>query len=228
MTYSASCYDCLFFLKWQHNLKPLEYFCFLVSRSKDANVLPTCIRRSRSDTSTADCWRRHQTRSHRLKRAGPSWQAEGTGDALILAGVGVCEALASPRAATIAKPGRISSDGLADPEKSRYGDNRSADVVSIENTYHRQHRRITPSPPRLQLQRRPRYRHKRARSPLRHATRFRVGNLPTASDRDHHLFALMFFITSSSRSHSASIFFSRAFSCSSCLERHTLATSIPP
>ncbi len=93
-----------------------------------------CIRRSPSGTSAAERWRRHRTRSHRPRRAGPPWLVEAKGDAPILAGVGVCEPPASPRATTGAKPGRRSSDGLADPEKSGSDGNRSAGIAPTAYT----------------------------------------------------------------------------------------------
>jgi Dodecin len=49
---------------------------------------------------------------------------------------------------------------------------------------------------------------------------FRVRDLLAS---DHTFFAVLSFITSSSRSRSASTFLSRAFSCSTCLSRLTSA-----
>jgi hypothetical protein len=56
----------------------------------------------------------------------------------------------------------------------------------------------------------------------------RVRYLRTASWHAHHFFALISFITSISRSRSATSFFSRAFSASSCLRRLTSSDCIAP
>src|SRR4051812_37943043 len=68
----------------------------------------------------------------------------------------------------------------------------------------------------------------RASPPLRQPPLRGAGHLLTARRHAHHFFALISFITSISRSRSATSFFSRAFSASSCFRRRTsLAWNVP-
>src|SRR5262249_58223144 len=68
----------------------------------------------------------------------------------------------------------------------------------------------------------------RASPPLRQTFARRVRYCDTASRHAHHFFAVISFITSISRSRSATSFFSRAFSASSCFRRRTsLAWNVP-
>src|SRR5262249_43182618 len=77
-------------------------------------------------------------------------------------------------------------------------------------------------------QRRPPDTKQRASPPLRQTFARRVRYCDTASRHAHHFFAVISFITSISRSRSATSFFSRAFSASSCFRRRTsLAWNVP-
>src|SRR5689334_22813318 len=71
------------------------------------------------------------------------------------------------------------------------------------------------------LQRRSRYREQRAGPPRRETKLPAIHHLLPASRHAHHFFAATSFITSISRSRSATSFFSRAFSASSCRRRLT-------
>jgi hypothetical protein len=73
----------------------------------------------------------------------------------------------------------------------------------------------------LVAQRRSRYREQRAGPPRRETTLPAIHNLPPAGRHAHQFFAATSFITSISRSRSATSFFSRAFSASSCFRRLT-------
>ena len=73
-----------------------------------------------------------------------------------------------------------------------------------------------------------RHRQKRTGSPYRNPAMARVAHLHSAGPRAYHFFALISFITSSSRSRSAASFFNRAFSCSSCRSRRTSRASSCP
>jgi hypothetical protein len=70
-------------------------------------------------------------------------------------------------------------------------------------------------------QRRSRHRKQRAGPPHRETTLPAIRNLPPASRHAHQFFAATSFMTSISRSRSATSFFSRAFSISSCFNRRT-------
>src|SRR5262249_62377906 len=61
----------------------------------------------------------------------------------------------------------------------------------------------------------------RAAPPLRQAPPRRIRHCGSASPHAHHFFAAISFITSISRSRSATSFFSRKFSASSALSRRT-------
>src|SRR3954447_9255768 len=80
----------------------------------------------------------------------------------------------------------------------------------------------------LVTQRRSRHRQKRADSPRRETTLPTIRNLLAASRHAHQFFAATSFITSISRSRSATSFFSRAFSASSCFRRRTSFAPKPP
>src|SRR4029077_8681618 len=83
----------------------------------------------------------------------------------------------------------------------------------------RQHRRILRQLRRAIVQRGSRDTEQRATPPLRQALARRVRYSGTASRHAHHFFAVTSFITSISRSRSATSFFSRSFSASSRLSR---------
>ena len=82
-------------------------------------------------------------------------------------------------------------------------------------------RRHPPLPPWWLRQRRTPNLGQRASPPLRQAPARRIRHLQSAGRHAHHFFALISFITSISRSRSATSFFSRAFSDSSCVRRRT-------
>src|SRR5215468_9620604 len=96
-----------------------------------------------------------------------------------------------------------------------------ARILPGELAYPRQHRGILLRLARAVAQRRAGHLEQRAGPPLRQAPPRRIRHLGTASPHAHHFFAAISFITSISRSRSATSFFSRKFSASSCFKRRT-------
>src|SRR5208283_4642079 len=91
-----------------------------------------------------------------------------------------------------------------------------------------QHRSILRRHLRLVPHRRSGHPDQRTRPPHRNPAMTRELHLRSARLCAHHFFALISFITSSSRSRSATIFLSRPFSNSSCFRRLTSEASSDP
>ncbi len=94
-----------------------------------------------------------------------------------------------------------------------------ARVLRRQRPHPPDHRRILGQLPALVAQRRSRHREQRAGPPRREPTLPAIRHSPPASRHAHQFFAATSFITSISRSRSATSFFSRAFSASSRLSR---------
>ena len=122
--------------------------------------------------------------------------------------------------ATADRPGRSSSCDRRGRERSECAYSHSAGIGG-KLTHPCQHGRILYGHPRSIAQCRSSHLDQRASPPLRQAPPRREHHLGTASRHAHHFFALISFITSISRSRSATSFFSRAFSASSCFSRRT-------
>src|SRR6516164_9309162 len=103
-----------------------------------------------------------------------------------------------------------------------------ARILASELAHAREDRRVGGILARSITEGRSRHLKKRAGPPLRQATACRKGDgLPT-SQHAYQFFAAISFITSISRSRSATSFFSRAFSSSSAFSRRTSFASIVP
>src|SRR3954452_509691 len=83
------------------------------------------------------------------------------------------------------------------------------------------HPGIVDRPPALIAERRPRNREQRAGPPRRETALSAISHLFAADRHAHQFFAATSFITSISKSRSATSFFSRPFSISSCRRRRT-------
>src|SRR4249919_1788496 len=90
------------------------------------------------------------------------------------------------------------------------------------------HARVLHRLAALVAQRRSRHREQRAGPSYRETTLPAIRNLTPTSRHAHQFFAATSFITSISRSRSATSFFSRAFSASSCFSRRTSFDCNPP
>src|SRR5690606_12675824 len=101
-------------------------------------------------------------------------------------------------------------------------------ILRREFGHARERRRILVRHARAVAQARSRHPQKRAGPPLRQSFVHRVFHPSPASRHAHHFFAAISFITSISRSRSASSFLSFAFSASSCLKRRTSDASNVP
>ena len=88
--------------------------------------------------------------------------------------------------------------------------------------------RVLDGPHRLIPQRRARHPQQRAGASTRQAPLYRVADLPPTDRRAYQCFLPISFMTSISRSRSATSFFRRPFSCSSCRSRFTSAGSSCP
>ena len=118
------------------------------------------------------------------------------------------------------RPARAQREAVA-TQKNAHAPVAKARILRRKLRHPCDHRRVLDRLPRSIMQGRPSDLDQRANPPLRQAAARRVNHLATASRHAHHFFALISFITSISRSRSATSFLSRAFSCSSCFRRRT-------
>jgi hypothetical protein len=125
------------------------------------------------------------------------------------------------------RPARAHAIAVA-PEKDADAAIAVARILRRQLLHPFNHRRVFRGLATLLVQRRPRHREQRAGPPGRETTLPAHTQLAAASRHAHQFFAATSFITSISRSRSATSFFSRAFSASSCFRRLTSLAPKPP
>ncbi len=129
-----------------------------------------------------------------------------------------CTATAGRPSATANVPAQRSCDSGRARERCGCGDSRCADTALTALPSARS-RALPGCLATLVTQRRSRHLKQRAGPPRRETTLRAIRNLTPTGRHAHQFFAATSFMTSISRSRSATSFFSRAFSASSCFRR---------
>ena len=200
--------------------------CCRPHRSPDT---PGCTHRSPSGTSAAGRWHRHRTRS-RMPRPGSLLWCRQWPRADVLATrrrgrfLGTCR----PAAATVDAHDPRSSHARDAPGTPGCADSRSADTAPRARASPRAPaHRASPAATRTAMSTSP---PTSARTLVESTARVAhtYATCATTHGRAHHFFAATSFITSISRSRSATSFLSFAFSCSSCRSRFTSTASSCP